>query len=137
MPDRAATVSDLHPSRGAGPAAALNAFARQTCGALRTFDFEIDLLERCARYPDGEEVRFTPHQWRLLEALVAVAPEPVTCRSLVEHVFEPGDRKGEEDVALLVTQLRRKLDPDPGVPRYFRAAGLDGYAFHPYGGVQP
>jgi DNA-binding response OmpR family regulator len=136
LPDPTANVFSLHPARVTGRDAALDSFARQTTRAVRTLDFEIDLLDRCVRYPDGEEVLFTPHQWRLLEALVAAAPGAITAPSLAAQVFEPEDTKDGDDIVLLVSQLRRKLDPDPSAPRYFRAVGPESYAFGPSEQVQ-
>jgi len=130
-----AAVRELHPSLPVGGAAGLIALARQKSAALRTPDFEIDLLERCVRYPDGEEVRFTPHQWRVLEALVLAAPSAVTRATLTRRAFGPDGT--QRDVALLVAQLRRKLEPDHHVPCYLLAVGRGDYAFNPGGGHDP
>jgi two-component system KDP operon response regulator KdpE len=135
MAEPTASVSDLHPARG--PARPRDVLGRQVPAVLPTIDFEVDLVARCARFPDGEEVRFTPHQWRLLAALVAAAPSPVTTTALAAQVFEPEDGKGEPDLAVLVTQLRRKLEPDPRAPRYFRTIGRSAYALDVSGDVQP
>ncbi len=129
-----ARVSDLHPagsscrSRPHGPVITL--IAR----TIWTPDFEIDLDDRCARYPDGEEVRFTPHQWQVLELLVRGVPRAVSTARLAEEVF--GADAGTEDLdhlAIVVSQLRRKLEPESGAPRYFPCVGADSYGFDPDG----
>jgi len=105
---------------------------------LWTPDFEIDASDRCARYPDGEEVRFTPRQWHVLALLMDAAPRPVTRGRLAQEVF--GDDVDDEDLdhlTVLIAQLRRKLEPEPGVPRYFPCLGAESYAFDPDGAGSP
>jgi hypothetical protein len=48
-----------------------------------------------------------------------------------------GTDGAEGDVALLVTQLRRKLEPDPHSPCYLLAVGVGDFAFDPRGGCHP
>src|ERR1700733_8586849 len=113
-----ARVSDLHPagtSSRTRPGPVITLLAR----TIWTPDFEIDLDDRCARYPDGEEVGFPARQWQVLELLVRAIPRAVSTARLAEAVF--GTDAGTEDlehVAIVVSQLRRKLDPEPGAPRY-------------------
>jgi len=99
-----------------------------------TPDFEIDLDGRCARYPDGEEVRFTPRQWQVLELLIRAVPRAVSTSRLAEEVF--GADAGTEDLdhlAIVVSQLRRKLEPESDAPRYLPCVGADTYGFDPDG----
>ena len=127
-------VSELHPARSVGPAGVVDALTARVARALRTPTFEIDLLDQCARYPDGEEVHFTPHQWRLLELLVRGVPQPVTRASLNTLLFG-ADAAVEETCHLdiLISQLRRKLEPDQRAPRYLRSVDANTYAFDPHG----
>ena len=79
-------IYDLHPSRASRE---LAGFALRPAMArkLRTPHFEIDLLDRCVRYHDGEEVRFTPRQWRLLASLACASPRAVSRATLGVQLF--------------------------------------------------
>jgi two-component system KDP operon response regulator KdpE len=127
-------VSDLHPAGTAcrihRPSPVITLIAR----TVWTPDFEVDLDGRCARYPDGEEVRFTAHQWQVLEVLVRVMPRAVSTARLAEDIF--GADAGTEDLdhlGIVVSQLRRKLEPEPGAPRYFPCIDAGTYRFDPNG----
>jgi two-component system KDP operon response regulator KdpE len=99
-----------------------------------TADFDVDLSSRCVRYPDGEQVNFTSHQWRLLELLVRAAPRTVSRACLNTELF--GADAGPDETAALdivIGQLRRKLEPDPNAPRFLRALDAQTFAFHPHG----
>lgn len=131
-------LSELHPARSLGPADVVDALTSRIALALRTPTFEIDLLDHCARYPDGEEVHFTPHQWRLLNLLVRAAPQPVTPASLNTQLFGANaavDKTRHLDI--LISQLRRKLEPDPGTPRYLRSVDAHTYVFDSAGCGHP
>jgi DNA-binding response OmpR family regulator len=126
-------VSDLHPARG-GAGLALVALAPGLARKLCTPDFEIDLLEQCARYPDGEEVHFTPRQWRLLELLVYEAPRAVRREVLCAAMF--GSDVGDEDfyhLAIVIARVRAKLEPDPHFPVYLRGIDAETFVFDPTG----
>ena len=101
-----ARVSDLHPagtSSRTRPGPVITLLAR----TIWTPDFEIDLDDRCARYPDGEGVRFTARQWQVLELLVRAIPRAVSTARLAEAVF--GTDAGTEAEAIEQTaQLTRR-----------------------------
>ena len=136
-PPLAPTPADLHPPRPTGQAGVVDALTFHKHRLLRTPDFEIDVLDRCVRYPDGEEVRFTAHQWRVLEALVRAAPAPVTGESLRQQTLDRDSLESDRQLPVLISQLRRKLEPDPRSPRYFHTLDGDRYAFDPTGHCHP
>ena len=102
--------------------------------AVRTPDFEIDLLDGCARFPDGEEARFTPRQRQLLELFVRSAGRPVAAAALAVQLFGEDAPEEAHLVPLLVLQLRRKLEPDVQAPRYLRSLDAGTYLFDPMAG---
>ncbi len=101
---------------------------------LRTPDFDIDLLDRCVRFPDGEEVLFTPRQWQLLEFLVRPPLLPRSRDDLCVELFGGDGSDEEPHLALLVRQLQRKLERDISAPRYLRSVDAKTYVFDPSGG---
>jgi DNA-binding winged helix-turn-helix (wHTH) protein len=130
-------VFALHASRPVGHERLAALLAAPSSRAIRTPDFEIDLLDRCARFPDGEEARFSPRQWQLLELFVCSARRPITEAGLAGELF--GDDATEEahQVPVLILQLRRKLEPDVHSPRYVRSLDARTYLFDPEGGADP
>jgi len=125
---------DLHPAGYSGHRRARSSPTLALTRTLRTPDFEIDLDSRCARYPDGEEVRFTPHQFQVLALLIEALPGAVSRVRLAEEVVgtEAGI-DGLDHLAVVISQLRRKLEPEPGVARYFPCVDADTYRFDPDG----
>jgi two-component system, OmpR family, KDP operon response regulator KdpE len=79
----------------------------------------------------GQEVRLTPTEWRLLEAFVRHPGKLLTQRQLLVEVWGPGYETAQGNLRLYIAQLRRKLEPDPTRPRYFRTEPGMGYRFQP------
>jgi two-component system KDP operon response regulator KdpE len=78
-------------------------------------DVEIDLgSHRVSRA--GEEIRLTRTEWSLLEALARHPGKLLTHRALLEQVWGPGYSEDVEVLRVFVSQLRRKLEPDPRRP---------------------
>jgi two-component system KDP operon response regulator KdpE len=96
---------------------------------LLTTDFKVDFVDSVASCA-GEPVDLTDVEWRILRVLVRSAGRLVTDRQLLEGVF--GDQPREDAVQLRhhVTQIRRKLEPEPARPRYVRTEPGIGYRFY-------
>ena len=82
-----------------------------------TDDLQIDLAERRVTRA-GQEVRLTRTEWSLLEALAQHPGKLLTHRWLLERAWGPGYAEDLEVLRVFVSQLRRKLEPDPGRPRF-------------------
>ena len=124
-----AGVLMLHAGRADGDERLTALMAARPVTVVRTPDFEIDLLDRCVRFADGEEVRFSPRQWQLLDLLVHSTGRPVTVSELAIELF--GDDAADEarQVPVVMLQLRRKLEPDCHTPRYVRPLDAVTYVF--------
>jgi DNA-binding response OmpR family regulator len=86
-------------------------------------------LERCTIYLNGEEVRMTPTEFRILAAL-AREPGRVFSRSqLVEKALGYDYDGMERTVDVYVLKLRRKIERDPNHPEYIRTVYGMGYRF--------
>ena len=97
---------------------------------ITTAAFTIDLAARRVTGPAGE-IRLTPTEWHLLEVLVRHPGRLVTQRQLLQEVWGP--RYGTETnyLRVYVSQLRRKLEPDPTRPRHLVTEPGVGYRFEP------
>ena len=80
---------------------------------------------------DGEEVRLTPTEWRLLEALVTRPGRLVPQRQLLAEVWGPGYAVETNYLRVYVAGLRRKLEADPSRPRHLLTEPGMGYRFVP------
>jgi two-component system KDP operon response regulator KdpE len=97
---------------------------------VRTVHFLIDLAAKTATR-DGAEVKLTPTEWRLVETLVASEGKLVPQRMLAQSLW--GSAVGSEGdyLRVLMSRVRRKLEPDPSRPRYFLTEAGMGYRFEP------
>lgn len=95
---------------------------------VTTPDFSLDLASRRASTAAGE-TKLTPTEWNIVEVLVRNEGRLVSGRSLLQSVWGP--QYGEETNYLRVhmAHIRRKLEPDPGKPRYFHTEPGMGYRF--------
>jgi len=82
----------------------------------------LDLEEHTVRIAQGEPLRLTKLELRLLQLLVANAGHPVSSDRLLAHVW--GHRSGGDRQLLkqLVHRLRQKIEADPAVPSLLRTA---------------
>ena len=97
--------------------------------ATVTADFVVDLAATMVRRSDGSEVRLTPTEWQLLEALVRERGRLVTGQQLLRQVWGPAYERELHYLRVYIAQLRRKLEPDPSKPRYIRTEAGMGYRF--------
>jgi two-component system, OmpR family, KDP operon response regulator KdpE len=77
----------------------------------------------------GEEVRLTPKEFELLRYLVAHANKAVTHRELLQAVWGPDYGDEVEYLRVFVNQLRKKIENEPGKPKYLLTEPWVGYRF--------
>ncbi len=94
---------------------------------VTTDDFILDIGERQGRRTDGIEIRLTPTEWRLLEALAHRAGHLVTHAELLRAAWGPAYGRELNYLRVYANQLRRKLEPDPAAPRYLLTEPGVGY----------
>jgi two-component system KDP operon response regulator KdpE len=85
------------------------------------------------RRVDGttEPVHLTPTEWSLLEALVRQPGKLLSQRQLLTQVWGPAYVSQPANLRLYMTQLRRKLEPEPTRPRHLLTEPGMGYRFSP------
>jgi two-component system KDP operon response regulator KdpE len=99
---------------------------------VETRAFTIDLAsKRVTKPPDNSEIRLTPTEWHLVEVLVRNAGRLVTQRDLLHEVWGPQYGTESNYLRVYFAHIRRKLEPDPAQPRYFRTEAGMGYRFEP------
>jgi TolB-like protein/DNA-binding response OmpR family regulator len=115
--------SVLRPSPGANDA------ALQAPEILSFDGFTIDLAGRSLRDCGGSEVPLTRAEFALLVVLARHAGRVLSRDQLLDAALgrraEPYDRS----IDVLVGRLRRKIEPDPKVPRFIITMSGEGYKF--------
>jgi two-component system KDP operon response regulator KdpE len=94
-----------------------------------TPDFTIDLSVKRVTNADGEEIRLTPTEWHIVEVLVRHAGKLVAQKQLLQEVWGPAYETETNYLRVFMAQVRRKLEPEPGQPRYFFTEPGMGYRF--------
>jgi two-component system KDP operon response regulator KdpE len=79
----------------------------------------------------GDDIRLTPTEWHLLEVLLRHPGTLLTRRQLLNEVWGPGYASATGNLRLYMTQLRRKLEPDPSRPRWLITEPGMGYRYQP------
>ncbi|MCW2529506.1 MAG: two component transcriptional regulator, winged helix family [Pseudonocardiales bacterium] len=91
----------------------------------------IDLAARRVVSAGGDELRLTPTEWQLLERLVRHPGQLLTQRQLLTEVWGPSYADEAGYLRFHFGQLRRKLEADPGRPRYLITEPGIGYRYQP------
>jgi two-component system, OmpR family, KDP operon response regulator KdpE len=89
-------------------------------------ELEIDLGKQELRVA-GKPVHLTPHQFGLLRVFARNAGKLMTHRMLLQEVWGPGYSSESNLLRVHLAQLRRKIEPDPGTPRYLLTEPGAGY----------
>jgi two-component system, OmpR family, KDP operon response regulator KdpE len=74
-----------------------------------------------------EEVRLTPKEFELLALLARNADRVLTNRAILKAIWGPNAVDQPEHLWVLMGQLRKKIEPDPGTPRYLLSEPWVGY----------
>jgi two-component system KDP operon response regulator KdpE len=92
---------------------------------FETGDLRIDLARRLVMV-SGQEIQLTPTEYDILRALAAHAEKVLTHHQLLRQVWG----EGYNDMHLLrvnISNLRRKIEPDPTRPTYIHTEPAVGY----------
>jgi two-component system KDP operon response regulator KdpE len=98
---------------------------------ISTADFTIDLAAKRLTTTTGGDVRLTPTEWHMLEALVRRPDKLVPQKQLLREVWGPAYENETGYLRVHLANLRRKIEPDPARPRYLITEPGIGYRFTP------
>ncbi|WP_288782808.1 response regulator [uncultured Cutibacterium sp.] len=76
---------------------------------------------------DGANVRLTPTEWRVLELLIHNEGRLVTRQTMLSQVWGSEHVTDTGYLRLYISQLRKKLEPEPSRPRYLITDAGMGY----------
>jgi two-component system KDP operon response regulator KdpE len=80
---------------------------------------------------DGQQIRLTPTEWRLLEILIRHPGQLVGGRRMLTEVWGPAYQQSTHYLRFHMAGLRRKLEDDPARPRHLLTEPGMGYRFSP------
>ena len=91
-------------------------------------DLEIDIARRRVRRA-GEEIALTPTEFDILAYLARNAGLVVTQKMILEKVWGPEWVEDAQTLRVHVSNLRKKIEPHPGGPRYIITEPGVGFRF--------
>ena len=97
---------------------------------VRLGDVTIDLAAHSVvrTTPDGDrQIRLTPTEWQFIEILIRNAGKLVTRQTVLRTIWGTDHAEDTGYLRLYVSQLRKKLEPDPSAPRYLLTEAGMGY----------
>jgi two-component system KDP operon response regulator KdpE len=89
---------------------------------------ELDLMAHQVSR-DGQPIHLTPIEFDLLRTLMRNRGRLMTHRLLLTKVWGPAYAGDTQTLRVHVANLRRKIEPDPGAPRYITTDPGVGYRF--------
>jgi two-component system, OmpR family, KDP operon response regulator KdpE len=99
---------------------------------LRSESVTVDIAQRKVTR-DGSVVRLTPIEWSLLEALARDPGRTLTHQQLFDRVWNREFGNPQQYLRVYMTHLRRKIEPEPTVPRWIVTEPGVGYRLEPDG----
>ncbi|MDQ3252843.1 MAG: response regulator transcription factor [Acidobacteriota bacterium] len=96
---------------------------------LEVGDFRVDLEARAVDVA-GRKVHLTPKEFDLLVYFARHPGKVLTHRVLLAAVWGGNYVEQTEYLRVFIGQLRKKIEPDPGVPRYILTEPWIGYRFN-------
>jgi two-component system KDP operon response regulator KdpE len=99
---------------------------RAESGRVTIADLTIDYDRRRVLRAD-EEIRLTPKEFELLAFLARNPDRVMTHRAILKAIWGANAVDQPEHLWVLVAQLRKKIETDPGTPRYLVSEPWVGY----------
>jgi two-component system KDP operon response regulator KdpE len=100
----------------------------ESAPVLSADGLELDLMAHEVR-SEGRPVHLTPIEFDLLRTLMRNRGRLMTHRALLTEVWGPAYASDTQTLRVHVANLRRKIEPDPGAPRYITTDPGVGYRF--------
>ncbi len=102
--------------------------AQSKTTTIQAGPLEINLADHVVKR-NGEEVKLTATEFKLLAYLAAHTGRVLTHQTILMHVWDPADADHVEYLRVYMRQLRKKLEDDPDQPRFLITEPGVGYRF--------
>ena len=97
-------------------------------GQVQVGDFTIDYDRRRVQR-GAQDIRLTPKEFQLLSLFVQHADRTLTHREILKEIWGANAVDQPEHLWVLISQLRKKIEPDPSQPQYLVSEPWFGYRF--------
>ena len=97
-------------------------------GQVQAGEFTIDYDRRRVQR-GAQEIRLTPKEFQLLSLFVRHADRALTHRDILKQIWGANAVDQPEHLWVLMSQLRKKIEPDPSQPQYLVSEPWFGYRF--------
>jgi two-component system, OmpR family, KDP operon response regulator KdpE len=97
-------------------------------GHVQAGEFTIDYDRRRVQR-GAQDIRLTPKEFQLLSLFVQNADRALTHREILRHIWGANAVDQPEHLWVLISQLRKKIEPDPSNPRHLVSEPWFGYRF--------
>lgn len=91
-------------------------------------NLSLDLEKRRATL-NGRPLSLTPHEYKLLEALMSSPGKVFTRAELLDRIYPRGEAVVDRVIDVHIGKLREKIEDDPGRPRHILTVRGVGYQF--------
>jgi DNA-binding response OmpR family regulator len=91
-------------------------------------DLVLDLEKRKVSL-NGRPLSLTPHEYKLLQALMSAPGKVFTRSELLDHLYPGGEEVIDRVIDVHIGKLREKIEKDPTHPRYILTVRGVGYQF--------
>lgn len=72
-------------------------------------------------YVSGQEISLTAKEYQLLEYFMRNQDQVLTKENILENIWGlDGEFVVDNTVSVTINRLRKKIEPDPGTPRYIK-----------------
>jgi two-component system KDP operon response regulator KdpE len=93
--------------------------------------WQVNMADRIVSDDKGRTVHLTRTEWQLIELFARNPGKLISQRQLLQEVWGPTYLDETQYLRQYLTQLRRKLEPDPARPRHLLTEPGMGYRFQP------
>jgi two-component system, OmpR family, KDP operon response regulator KdpE len=97
-------------------------------GQVQAGEFTIDYDRRRVQR-GSQDIRLTPKEFQLLSLFVQHADRTLTHREILKQIWGANAVDQPEHLWVLISQLRKKIEPDPSKPQYLVSEPWFGYRF--------
>ena len=86
--------------------------------SIQTADFEINFDKLSITDNDGQSIKLTRIEWGIIEFLASSPGKLFTAKQILTNVWGAAYSDDTQTLRVHVSQLRRKLEPEPATPKY-------------------
>ena len=86
--------------------------------SIQTADFDINFDKLSITDNDGQSIKLTRIEWGIIEFLASSPGKLFTAKQILTNVWGVAYSDDTQTLRVHVSQLRRKLEPEPATPKY-------------------